>query len=175
MVKYEINIPKEVELKEEKGKIKVKGPLGQTERTFKLKGIKIKQEKDKLTIEKEEVRKKQKAYLGSVTAHIKNMIKGVTKGHDYKLKIVYKHFPINVALEGNKIAIKNFAGEKKPRYANILEGVKVEIKNNIIELKGIDIEKVGQTAANIEQKTKIKNKDIRIFQDGIYIIKKAGE
>ena len=175
MVKYEIEIPKEVELKEEKGKITVKGPLGQTERAFKLKGIKIKKEADKLTIEKEETRKKQKAYLGSVTAHIKNMIKGVTKGHDYKLKIVYKHFPINVALEGNKLAIKNFAGEKKPRYASILEGVKVDIKNNIIELKGIDIEKVGQTAANIEQKTKIKDKDVRIFQDGIYIIKKSGE
>ncbi len=173
MVKYEIEIPEEVEIKIEKNKVTVKGPLGQVEREFKLNGIKTILEKDKLTLQKEEARKKQKAYLGSVRAHIKNMIKGVTKGHTYQLKIVYKHFPINVALQGNQLAIKNFAGEKKPRFAKILDGVKVDINNNIIELTGIDIEKVGQTAANIEQKTRIKDKDIRIFQDGIFIIKKS--
>ncbi len=173
MVRYEVEVPKDVEVKIKKNEVIVKGPLGELKREFKLNGVNVRQEEGKLIIEKEEARKKQKAYLGSIRAHIKNMIKGVKEGHTYQLKIVYKHFPINVAVEGDKLAIKNFVGEKTPRYAKILDGVKVDIKNNIIELTGLDIEKVGQTAANIEQKTKIRNLDIRIFQDGIYIIKKS--
>ena len=173
MVRYELEVPKDVEVKISKNEVKVKGPLGELKREFKLNGVKVEQTEGKIVIEREEARKKQKAYLGSIRAHIKNMIKGVREGHTYQLKIVYKHFPINVAIEGNKLAIKNFVGEKTPRYAKLLDGVKVDIKNNIIELKGMDIEKVGQTAANIEQKTRIRGLDVRIFQDGIYIIKKS--
>ena len=176
MIKYDLTIPENVEIKIEQNSIIVKGPLGETTRTFKLGGIKTKQENSTLVLTREnETRKKQKAYLGSITAHIKNMIRGITEGHKYKLKIVYKHFPINVSQEPNRLIIKNFAGEKTPRYAKIREGVKLTINNEFIELEGKEIEDVGQTAANIEQATRIRKKDIRIFQDGIFIIKKSGE
>ena len=176
MIKYELTIPENVEIKIENNDIIVKGPLGETKRTFKLGGIKIKQDNNQLILTREnESRKKQKAYMGSITAHIKNMARGVTEGHKYKLKVVYKHFPINISQETDRLIIKNFAGEKTPRYAKIREGVKLIIKNEYIELEGKEIEDVGQTAANIEQATRIRKKDIRIFQDGIFIIKKSGE
>ena len=39
-------------------------------------------------------------------------------------------------------------------------------------LSGIDKEKVGQTMANIEQATRVRGFDIRVFQDGIYLVEK---
>jgi len=97
------------------------------------------------------------------------MITGVTKGFTYKLKIVFSHFPISVKVQGDKILIENFTGEKTPRIAKIVGTAKVTVKGDDVIVQGINIEDVGQTAANIEQATKIKKKDPRIFLDGIYI------
>jgi len=88
------------------------------------------------------------------------------------MKVVYAHFPINVSVEGKLVVIKNFAGEKTPRHAHIFGDVKVDVKGQDIVLKGLDREEVGQTAANIETATKIRRKDIRVFQDGVYITSK---
>ena len=107
-----------------------------------------------------------------MAAHIKNMITGVTKGFTYKLKIVFTHFPVQVTVEGDKVVIRNFLGERAPRVAKIMPGVKVEVTKEDVIVKGIDIEAVGQTAANIEQATRIKEKDLRVFLDGIYIYEK---
>ena len=117
-------------------------------------------------------RKKAKRMANTFRAHIENMIIGVTDGFEYQLKICSGHFPMNVSKEGNKIVIKNFLGEKVPREANILDGVEANIEQEVITIKGISIESVGQTAANLEQSTKIKNRDRRRFQDGIFITSK---
>jgi large subunit ribosomal protein L6 len=50
----------------------------------------------------------------------------------------------------------------------------VEIKSENITVTGIDREKVGQTVANIERATKIRKRDIRVFQDGVYRTSKGG-
>ena len=107
-------------------------------------------------------------------AHIKNMIRGVTSGFEYKMKTVYSHFPIKTSVEGNDFVIQNFLGERYARKASILEGVKVVVKGDDITVTGIDKEKVGQTVANIERATKVRNRDIRVFQDGVYLINKGG-
>ena len=52
--------------------------------------------------------------------------------------------------------------------------VRVENKVDVI-VSGADREKVGQTAANIERACKIRKRDRRVFQDGIYIVSKDGE
>lgn len=108
-------------------------------------------------------------------AHINNMIKGVTEGFKYRLKVVYSHFPMTVKVQGDEVVIENFLGEKNPRRAKILPGVTVKVKGSEIEVEGIDKEAVGQTAANIEQATRITKWDRRVFQDGIYIVEKAGK
>jgi large subunit ribosomal protein L6 len=101
------------------------------------------------------------------------MLVGVTKGFRYELKVVYSHFPIKTLVKADKFIIENFLGEHSARKALILPGTNVEIKADRIILTGIDLEKVAQTAANIELATKIKDRDRRVFQDGIYITKKG--
>ncbi len=173
-MKKEVVIPEGTTIEVKKNIIKVKGPQGEISKEFHLEKFVIKQENGKLVIEIENPRRKEKAYLGTITAHIKNMIHGVNNKFTYKMKIVYKHFPINVSVEGDKLVIKNFLGEKKPRYAKILEGTDVKVKGDIIEISNIDKEKAGQTAANIERATKVRKLDVRIFQDGIFIVSKGG-
>ena len=59
MIKYDLTIPENVEIKIEQNSIIVKGPLGETTRTFKLGGIKTKQENSTLVLTREnETRKK---------------------------------------------------------------------------------------------------------------------
>ena len=124
----------------------------------------------------ERPRKSQKAMIGTIGGHVSNMIKGVTEGYEYRLKIIYSHFPIDVKLKGNIVEITNMYGEKARRQAKILDGVKAKIKEEDIIITGINKEACGQTAANIENATRLRGKrkkDQRIFQDGIYIYVKA--
>jgi large subunit ribosomal protein L6 len=100
------------------------------------------------------------------------MIKGVTEGFEYKMSIVYSHFPMQTKVEGKTVVISNFLGEKKPRIAKIVGGTTVKVSGNSVVVSGINKEDVGQTTANIEQKTKIKRFDPRVFQDGIYVVEK---
>ena len=90
------------------------------------------------------------------------------------MKTVFSHFPIKTTVEGDEFIIHNFLGERSPRRAKILEGVNVDIKGENITVTGIDKEKVGQTVANIERATAVKNRDIRVFQDGVYRTSKGG-
>ena len=50
--------------------------------------------------------------------------------------------------------------------------MRVENKTDVV-VKGADREKVGQTAANIERACRIKKRDRRVFQDGVYIVSKG--
>jgi large subunit ribosomal protein L6 len=113
--------------------------------------------------------------LGTAAAHVRNMIKGVTQGYRYDLRTVYAHFPVTVKVDekAKVLKIENFTGEKTPRYAKILDGVKVLIKGEDISVEGVDLKSVSQTAANIQDSTKIKEKDMRVFLDGIYISAKG--
>jgi large subunit ribosomal protein L6 len=101
------------------------------------------------------------------------MVKGVTEGFTYNLKAFYSHFPMTLSVQNSTFTVNNYFGEKVPRTADILEGVNVKIENKVeIVVSGIDKENVGQTAANIERCTTVKNRDRRVFQDGIYLITK---
>ena len=119
---------------------------------------------------------KQISALRTICTHVKNMIIGVTKGYEYKMRFVYAHFPINAAIgsAGAGIEIRNFLGEKIVRRVPMLSGVKVahsDAKDEII-LTGNDVELVSRSAALIHQSTLVKNKDIRKFLDGIYVSEK---
>ena len=116
--------------------------------------------------------KKDKCMINTFRAHIRNLMGGVAKGYIAEMKICSGHFPMNVAVDKEKITVKNFLGEKVPRSTRVMEGVSVKVNGDQVVLKGSDKEKVGQTAARIEQVCRITNRDRRIFQDGIWITKK---
>ncbi len=155
-------------------RVSVSGPLGSLQRELWYPGITIKKVDSQIIIESIQQRREQLAMLGTFESHLKNMITGVTKGFEYKMKMVYSHFPIQLKTEEKQLTIGNFLGEKRPRKANILGNTKVTIKGDQVVISGINREDVGQTAANIQQATKIKRFDPRVFQDGIYLIERSG-
>jgi len=171
----EVEIPEGVEVEVEGSRVVVRGPKGELSREFpRVKGVLIRKEDSKVIVEAYFADAKKRAMVGTIAAHIRNMITGVTKGYRYKLKIIYSHFPIKISIDKDKglFIISNFLGEKAPRIAKILPGVKVSVKGSDVIVEGSDIEAVGQTAANIELATKITEFDRRKFMDGIYIYKK---
>ncbi len=172
LIREEINIPEDVEVTINK-EVQVKGPQGYLSRKFNHPHISINQEDAKIIIEASFPKKNDKAILGTFKSHINNMITGVTDGFKYKMKIVYAHFPMTVKVTGDKITIDNFLGEKYPRKAKIVGDTQVKIKGEEVEITGINKEDVGQTMANLEKTTKVKGRDPRVFQDGIYLTSKG--
>jgi len=178
MYEKQLEIPEGVNIDIEKMKVVVSGAKGTINREFiGVFGVKIEKGEDGKTIKvsTESDIRKQKASVGSIIAHIKNMANGVTEGYTAKLKVIYSHFPVTIKIDDaqNKIFIQNFIGEKTPRVAKIVgEQTKVEVKGADITVTGINVEEVGQTAANMEQATRIRDKDRKVFQDGIFITEK---
>ncbi len=170
----EVNVPQGVTVTLSGATLTVKGQKGQVSRELRFPGIKMASADGKITVEATKVDKQTKATVGTFASHIRNMIKGVSEGYEYNMKIVYSHFPIQVKVEGkDKVSIGNFLGERKPRYASIMGETKVNVAGDKVTISGNNKEHVGQTAANIEQACKIRNRDPRVFQDGVYIINKA--
>lgn len=167
-----IEIPEGVSVSLSRDVFTARGPKGTVERKFWYPGIRIEVREEEIRVDAESSRKEQKAMVGTFTSHIKNLITGVSEGFECKMTIVYAHFPMQVKVEGKTFVIGNFLGEKKPRVAKILGETKVKVSGSEVIVTGINKEDVGQTAANIEQKTKIKRFDPRTFQDGIYIVQK---
>lgn len=169
----EIDIPDGVNINIKDNEVTVNGKKGSLKRKFSHPRISIIQKDNKVRVICKLPKKKENALVGTWHSHIKNMVSGVNEGYEYKMKMVYSHFPMKALVKGDSFVIENFLGERKPRIANIIGDTKVTIKGSDVLLSGINKEEVGQSAANIEKATKIKNFDSRVFQDGIYIIEKG--
>lgn len=144
-------------------------------REFPYKRVQLEVQGSTISLASEKYSKKERKIVGTVTAHIKNMVRGIESGHTYKLKICSGHFPMNAAAAKNEFVVKNFLGEKKPRVLKLKENVDVKIEGDIVVVTGPDKELAGQTAADIELLCRITNRDPRIFQDGIWITEKDGK
>lgn len=169
-----IELPQGVQAKVEGFKLTLTGPKGEVIRRITDKSLTLSVEGQNLNLAFKKASKSEKKNLNTTHAHIKNMIKGVTEGFNYKLKICSGHFPMTVATKADYIEVKNFIGESVPRRLTIKSGVDVKVNGDFIEVQSIDKELAGQTAASIEKMTKRPGFDKRIFQDGIYIIEKDG-
>lgn len=172
-IKRAVEIPDAVTVVMEGSMCTVTGPKGTLSRSLWYPGIVIELVDNQITVDSPNPRKKQQAMIGTISSHINNMIRGVTGGFSYTMKMVYSHFPIQLKVEGRALNIGNFLGEKKPRKARIMGDTKVDVKGDVVVVTGINVEDVGQTAANIQQATKIKRFDPRVFQDGIYVVEKT--
>lgn len=116
--------------------------------------------------------RKEHNLINSYLAHIKNAFSGLHKDFRYVLEAVNVHFPMTMKLEKNNLLINNFLGEKKPRIAIIHPNVKAEIKGQQVILTSFDKDAAGQTVSCIERATKVRKKDRRVFQDGIYLVER---
>lgn len=153
--------------------LSVKGKLGEAKKHFDKVSVNVSVEGNKVSISPFSLKKKDNVIVNTVVSLVNNMITGVSKGYTYRLKVVYAHFPISVKTKGDEIHVENFVGERSPRVAKIVGTCKVAIEGDDIIVKGVSVEDVGQTAANVELATKIKRKDSRIFLDGVYIYQKG--
>ncbi len=166
-----IRLPQEVSVSIKEGNnVTLKGPKGELNRTFKTYRVKLSNEGNVITLTGSPNNKQTGVFVETISAHIRNMTEGLVYGYQYKMKVVYSHFPMSIAVEKGIVNIKNFLGEKFPRKAKIVGNTKVEAKGQEVTVSGINKEDVGQTASNLEQKSKVKGKDIRRYQDGIYLI-----
>ncbi|MCD6434756.1 MAG: 50S ribosomal protein L6 [Candidatus Diapherotrites archaeon] len=169
----EISVPEGITARMEGNKLTMSGNSKEITKQFKINLIDIKIEDSKIILEAKNTNRKIIALLNTYAAHINNMITGLKKGFYYKLAIVHSHFPMKVSVQGDVVEINNFCGEKTPRYAKILPNATVEVKGKEIIVKSHDKEAAAQTAANLENATKVRGKDERRFQDGIYIVEKG--
>ncbi len=161
-VVFMVKIPEKVTVSVDGDKVKVSGPQGNLER--KISPL------VKVTVDKGDVEVvgNSKAIVNTTYAHLENMIKGVTVGFQRKLKMIYAHFPITIEVKGNDVTIKNFLGEKQARKTILVGNTKLQVKGQDVTLSGIDIEAVGGSYTNLKKATKIRFKDGRVFQDGLY-------
>ncbi len=168
-----IQIPDDVEVTIEGKKVTVKGVKGTLTRDFSRIPISIELYGKTIRVWAEWPRKKEAALVGTIYSHIQNMITGVRKGFTYKLKIVFSHFPISIKVKDKTILVENFTGERSPRKVKIVGDVQVKVLSEDVIVQGINLEDVSQTAANIEQGTKVKKKDPRVFLDGVYVYEQS--
>lgn len=168
-------LPENVTASASQGLLLLKGPKGEVKRNFIHPKVLVAVSAEGITLSVKNYTKAEKKVFNAFRAHIRNLIRGVTEGHEYKLKICSGHFPMNVSIKGNTIEIKNFIGEAVPRTMTINDGAQVKLDGDIITVSGINKEVVAQTAASIEKLTRRNGFDRRRFQDGIYITEKDGK
>ena len=152
-----------------------KGPLGMVRRSFPADALHLTQAGTTVTLVLAipADRKRAKSLLHTWEAHVRNLAGGVTRGFVSRMKIVAAHFPMKVQVKESSLVIENFLGEKYPRTAPLVPGVAAQVEGEFVTLTGPDVELVGQSAANIERTTHIRDYDPRVFQDGIYIVERA--
>jgi len=169
----EVDIPEGVTVTVNKHMLGFVGPLGKTHKSFRSIPVNIKIVENKVMLKTIYYKKRDYAILHTARSIIRNICEGLIVGYTIKMKVVYAHFPITVKVEGRKILIENFQGERAPRITHIVGNTKVIPKGEDVILTGEVWTDITQTAANIELKTKVKNKDHRVFLDGIYAFEKT--
>ncbi|MBN2152053.1 MAG: 50S ribosomal protein L6 [Candidatus Lokiarchaeota archaeon] len=176
--KREMTVPDKVSFKLDGKRVEVKGPKGTIARDFShAKNVELSSPaKGKILIEARFPRKADLAMLGTLEGHIKNMILGVTVGFTYKMIIAYSHFPLTVKINNDVLEISNYTGERGVRLVPILGNVKITATKESVVIEGIDKEEVSLNAGRIQQAAKVRFKDRRVFQDGIFVYEKfAGD
>lgn len=173
----ELEIPDGVDVSlDNNNRVTIKGPNGGpiTKDFSHVRGITIELKKNKIIFSINFPKGGTLALVKTIINLINNLIIGVQTNYKYISKICYSHFPCSVRVDekNQMLFVENFLGERAPRKAKIQANVKVEVKGDDVIFIGSDKESLGQTAANIKRACRIRKKDPRVFQDGVYLYKK---
>ena len=126
----------------------VKGPKGTLERQLPVE-MEIKQEDGNVIVTRPNDLKKMKSLHGLTRTLIANMIHGVTEGYEKKLEV--NGVGYRAAKQGKKLTLS--LGYSHPVEMEDPEGIETVLEGqNVIIVKGINKEKVGQYAAEIRSK-----------------------
>jgi len=169
--KLPIIIPNGVTITVDNDNITVTGPKG-TLSQFAMPGINVVVEDGKAVVNRQSDEKVHRSKHGLMRTLINNMVVGVTEGFEKKLELNGVGF--RVALEGNKL--KMALGFSHDVLFSIPEGIQITVEQNIITVKGINKQQVGQVAAEIRSLKKpepYKGKGLKYV--GERIIRKAGK
>lgn len=169
----EVRIPEGVTVTKKRHVLKFEGPRGKTFKDFKRIPVSIEVSDGKVHLSAAGPRKRDYATLHTARSIIRNICDGLVSGYTIKMKVVFAHFPVTVRIKEKNIFIENFQGERAPRTTRIVGDTKVAAEGDNVTITGAVWTDVTQTAANIELATKIKNKDHRVFLDGIYVYEKV--
>ncbi|HEY7570987.1 MAG TPA: 50S ribosomal protein L6 [Nitrososphaeraceae archaeon] len=165
-----VEVPSGVTASLKNNLLSINGKLGTIEKDVTKLPVNFKISENQIEIRPYGSRKKDRAISNTCKTLVRNMMRGVQDGFTYKLKIVYAHFPISVKVKGNEVHVDNFFGERSSRVSHIVGKLtKVNVTGDDVIVEGPSLEDVSQTAANIESSTKVKQKDQRVFLDGLYI------
>ena len=164
--KLPIDIPAGVEIKIDGSKVTVKGKLGElSQETGSLLNIFV--EDNKLFVQRKSDDKVARAQHGLYRSLINNMIQGVSSGFERALDIVGVGYRASKKAEDLEI----LAGYSNPVIVKAVEGVSFEVPSpNIILIKGIDKQKVGEMATKIRSVRKpepYKGKGIKYREEVI--------
>ncbi|MBY8981798.1 MAG: 50S ribosomal protein L6 [Candidatus Lokiarchaeota archaeon] len=175
--KEKLEIPNDVNITlESDNHITIEGPNGgPISKDFShIRGINILKKDNSLIFTANFPRGSTIALANTVINIIKNLISGVLENYQYISKVCYSHFPCSVETKPkeNEIHVVNFLGERAPRKIKYNpDNVKVKVDGDDVFFIGADKEVLGQTAANLKKICRIRKKDPRIFQDGVYLYK----
>ena len=132
----------------ENNKVTVKGPKGTLERVLPAE-MTIKLENDEIVVTRPNDLKKMKSLHGLTRSLLNNMVIGVTEGYQKELEV--NGVGYRAQKQGKKLVLS--LGYSHPVEMEDPEGLETVLDGqNIIVVKGIDKEKVGQYAAEIRAK-----------------------
>jgi large subunit ribosomal protein L6 len=145
VAKKPVDLPQGVSVTIGAGSVTVKGAKGSL--TLALKnGIKVVQQDKHLAVEASAGDEGLNAIAGSTRAHLANMVTGVTKGYEKKLELVGVGYRAAVQAKSLTLTL----GYSHLINYVIPDGITIETPTQTeIVLKGIDIQRIGQTAAEI--------------------------
>ena len=170
MISLEINQDAKAELSG--NEIKITGKLGTNIRKFNDTLIDVKIDNGKFIIDSKKdikkMEKKARKIEQTMVGELSNDMEGVNKYFEINMQIVFAHFPITIEVANGMFYIKNMIGERAKRATKIINNTKVEVNGQKVRIYGTNKDDVTQTAANIRKICKIRHKDSRVFQDGVY-------
>jgi len=144
IAKKPIQLPPKTEAVFSAGVMTIKGPLGELKKTFRD-DITVTVEKGAISLVPNNDTLLAKALWGTYASHIKNMLAGVNKPYEKKLVIEGIGFKADIKAKDLVLAV----GFSHPVSVPIPADLKVTSEKNTVTISGIDVEKVGQFAAQV--------------------------
>ncbi|MDR2546923.1 MAG: 50S ribosomal protein L6 [Lachnospiraceae bacterium] len=133
----------------EKNKVTIKGPKGELSRQL-VPEMEVSVADGQITVARPNDLKRMRSMHGLTRTLINNMVVGVNDGYEKKLEV--NGVGYRAAKAGNVLTLS--LGYSHPIEMTDPDGVESAVEGNIITVKGIDKEKVGQYAAEIREKRK---------------------